>query len=121
MRIPSFLAAILATTFVAPAIAREPLGIYQAIKATDVARVAELLKSNPALARARSVVPGGRSRRPVHAAAFQGNKEVVDLLVSHGARMDLFVACGLGMDDCVAVYLKADPDAAKAAAWDHLT
>ena len=48
---------------------------------------------------------------PLHLAAFFGHARLVELLLAHGARMDLFAAAMLGHLEIVQAMLKAVPDA----------
>ena len=59
--------------------------IHDAANAGDVEKVKALLRTNPGLVNAKDDVWGNT---PLHRAAGQGNKDVVELLLSKGAQVD---------------------------------
>lgn len=79
---------------------------YRAIQAGDTSAVARQLERSPALLRSRD--PGGQS--PVLFAVYRGKQEVVDLLRTHGAELDLFEAAAVGDAERVSALLAADAD-----------
>jgi ankyrin repeat protein len=80
-------------------------GIITAAKNGDFDRVADLLYQDPVLAKASNMF----GAQPVHAAHFGGHRRVVELLLSHGLSMDLFLAAELGLLDRVEVAVRAEP------------
>lgn len=59
--------------------------------------------------------------RPIHMAAVKEHKAVVDLLISRGAKVDIFVAAALGLADKVKDLLAADPALVKVQNGDNGT
>ena len=68
-------------------------------------RVLELLAQDHSLANARNML----GSQPIHAAYFGGHNRVVDILLSRGVRLDVFLASELGNIDFVHSVLAADP------------
>jgi len=81
----------------------------------DLARVKELLAQQPALANACWDWGGGDFETALGAAAHTGRKEIANLLLDNGARLDLFAAAMLGKLELVKAALAAYPDAVKTA------
>jgi len=84
--------------------------ILAAASAGDSERVGRLLRGDPALATASSML----GVQPIHAAHFAGHRRVVDLLLANGVSMDAFLAADLGMLDVVEAALLRDPQFALA-------
>jgi ankyrin repeat protein len=76
----------------------------------DFDRVKELLARHPELAGARA--QWGESA--IEAAAQTGRVDIAELLLAHGAPLDICTAAMLGRQDEVAAFLRADPGAAHA-------
>ena len=77
----------------------------------DLNRVQELLAQEPRLANACWDWGGGDWETALGAAAHMGRRDIAALLLSHGARLDLFAAAMLGHLDVVKAILAANPDA----------
>lgn len=73
------------------------------------ARVKELVTRQPALARAAWDWGFGDWESALGAASHMGNREIAELLLSHGARPDLFSAAMLGQLDAVKALVAARP------------
>jgi len=80
--------------------------ILEAAGAGDQELVARLLREDPALATASSML----GVQPIHAAHFGGHQRVVDLLLTSGVKIDAFLASELGMLDLVNEALARDPE-----------
>jgi ankyrin repeat protein len=59
-------------------------GINSAVDAGDVKKIARILKKNPRLVNKK----GDFGRTPLYKAAFNGNREVAELLISEGAEVN---------------------------------
>jgi hypothetical protein len=81
--------------------------------ARDLARVQELLAQQPALVNACWDWGGGDFETALGAAAHTGRREIANLLLDSGARLDLFAAAMLGKLDIVKAALAAYPGAIK--------
>ena len=67
----------------------------------NFSRVKELLEQEPALVNAAWDWGGGDFETALGAAAHMGNKQIVNYLLEHGARLDIFAAAMLGYLDVV--------------------
>ena len=77
----------------------------------DLNRVKELLAQEPALINASWDWGGGDFETALGAAAHMGRSDIVEYLLNHGARLDLFAAAMLGQLDIVKAALAAFPGA----------
>lgn len=75
----------------------------------DLARVTELLTQEPALLNAAWDWGGGDWETGLGAAAHMGRRDIAELLLSRGARLDLFAAAMLDQVDVVRAMLEANP------------
>lgn len=91
-----------------PALAREIVGASHA----NVARVKELLAAHPALAKASYDWGYGDWESALGAASHTGNREIAELLLAAGARLDVFAATMLGMTEAVKAMIAAQPSLA---------
>lgn len=87
---------------------------FQAIKAGEIARVAELLEAEPALVNARD--DSGLSA--VLTAAYYNEPHIAQQLVQGGADLSIFEAAAVGALDRVAGWLEAQPELLDAYAPD---
>jgi len=78
----------------------------------DLARVASLLAAHPALVNAAWDWGAGDWETALGAAAHMGRRDIALLLLSHGARMDIFAAAMLGHLPVVRAIVEAEPSAA---------
>jgi hypothetical protein len=74
----------------------------------DYVRVA--LAEHPTLANAAWDWGDGDWESPLGAAGHMGRRDIAELLLAHGARLDLFVAAMLGELEIVEAMLTAHPD-----------
>lgn len=74
----------------------------------DAVRVA--LESDPTLANATWDWGGGDWESALGAAGHMGRRDIAELLLAHGARLDVFVAAMLGDVDTVRAILAAHPE-----------
>jgi hypothetical protein len=77
----------------------------------NLERVAALLSDHPALVNAAWDWGGGDWGTGLGAAAHTGRRDIADILLAHGARMDVFAAAMLGHLDLVRAHLAAVPAA----------
>lgn len=77
----------------------------------DLDRVRALLGEHPKLANAAWDWGGGDWETGLGAAAHMGRRDIAELLLAHGARIDLFAAAMLGQLDAVRAIIEANPDA----------
>ena len=76
---------------------------------SDLNRVRELLEQEPALVNAVWDWGGGDWETPLGSAAHMGRRDIAELLLVHGARIDLFAAAMLGQLEVVKAILTAFP------------
>jgi len=74
--------------------------IFEAVRAGDVAKVEELLEKNPELVNAKNYV----DCTPLYIAAENGNREMIDLLISRGAEVNVQATDGYTTLHCAARY-----------------
>ena len=77
----------------------------------NLERVTTLVSAHPALANASWDWGGGDWETGLGAAAHTGRRDIADILLAHGARMDVFAAAMLGHLDLVRFHLAAVPAA----------
>ncbi|HZT85068.1 MAG TPA: hypothetical protein VE984_06555 [Gaiellaceae bacterium] len=80
----------------------------------DLDAVRAALSDEPILANAAWDWGGGDWETAAGAAAHMGRRDIAELLLAHGARLDVFVAAMLGEVDVVRVILEAQPQAREA-------
>lgn len=76
----------------------------------DLDRVKELLAQEPALVNATWDWGGGDFETALGAAGHMGRRDIAELLLSNGARIDIFVAAMLGKLEIVQAALNAYPE-----------
>lgn len=76
---------------------------------TDIAMVKRLLDKEPALVNAFMDWGGGDWESALGAAAHTGNREMAELLLERGARMDIFCATMMGQLEAVKAFLTLQP------------
>jgi hypothetical protein len=77
----------------------------------DLARVTELLNDYPTLIHAAFDWGNGDWETALGAAAHSGRRDIVEFLVSKGARLDIFAAAFLGKMPLVKAFLHENPAA----------
>lgn len=82
---------------------------FVAVAHGDLERVQALLSAEPALVNACWDWGGGDWETALGAAAHTGQKPIAELLLAHGARMDIFCAAMLGKTDLVRAFLADNP------------
>ncbi len=80
---------------------------------SDLARTQELLAQESELVNCAWDWGGGDWETGLGAAAHMGEKDIATFLLDNGARLDLFAAAMLGMDEVVRTALEADPRQAR--------
>jgi hypothetical protein len=80
----------------------------------DLDAVRSALADEPALANAAWDWGGGDWETALGAAGHMGRRDIADLLLSYGARLDVFVAAMLGEVDVVRAILEAHPEVREA-------
>jgi len=91
----------------APALVRD----FVANAHGDLDFVRAALEDEPALLNAAWDWGGGDWETGLGAAAHMGRRDIAELLLEHGARLDVFAAAMLGYVDVVRAVLAADPTA----------
>ena len=76
----------------------------------DIDAVRSLLEEQPALANAAWDWGAGDWETPLGAAAHMGRRDIAELLLDHGARLDIFAAAMLGETEIVRAALAAFPE-----------
>ena len=89
----------------------------KAVTEGDAAKVRDLLKKNPALAKTR----GQDGVSALLQAVYRGRDEIVSLLLASGTELDIFEAAATGRAGRVRALLKSKPDLANAFAPDGFT
>src|SRR5205085_8069504 len=77
----------------------------------DLDYVRAALAENPALVNATWDWGGGDFESALGAAAHMGRRDIAELLLAHGARLDVFVAAMLGKVEVVRAIIAAHPEA----------
>lgn len=75
----------------------------------DIERVSAILAQSPAIVNAAWDWGGGDWESALGAASHMGRRDIAQLLITHGARLDLFAAAMLGRLDIVKAVLSAFP------------
>ena len=88
-----------------PALVQEFVGASHG----NLAKVRELLAQHPALAKCSVDWAYGDWESALGAASHVGHREIAQLLIEHGARLDVFAATMLGMLDAVKAMVAAQP------------
>ncbi len=83
---------------------------FDAIRAGDLVAVRALLEQDSSLLKAKNA----QSQSPVLFAAYNGRKEIRDLLIARGATLALHEAAATGQLARVKEFVEENPDAAKA-------
>ncbi len=90
--------------------------LFHAAATNNLKRIDRILDLEPGLVNqslsrwTEGKMPGHvRLRLAIHAAAENGNKEAVELLVKRGAKVDIFVASFMGWNDEIRKLVKDDP------------
>lgn len=76
---------------------------------SDLAMIEKLLEKDPSLVLAVMNWGGGDWESGLGAAAHMGRRDIAELLLEHGARIDIFCAAMLGMLDAVKTFLTFQP------------
>jgi hypothetical protein len=76
----------------------------------DLGKVSSALDDHPTLANATWDWGGGDWETGLGAAAHMGRRDIAELLLSRGARLDLFAAAMLGETEVVRAVLSAHPE-----------
>ena len=97
-----------------PALAPEKVQEFVGKAHGDLQRVQELLSQEPALVNAAWDWGSGDWETGLGAAAHMGRKDIAELLLSKGARIDLFAAAMLGRLEIVKSILTVYPEMAAA-------
>jgi len=84
---------------------RRQKGLFELIRERDVAHIGEQLDSSPAMINVKDPL----GLEPLHHCIMTGRNEIAELLLSKGARCDIFSASGLGMLDQVQTMLREKP------------
>lgn len=96
-----------------PALKSELVGEFVAKAHADLDRVKEMLMQEPALVNATWDWGGGDFETALGAAGHMGRRDIANLLLENGARLDIFVAAMLGNLEIVKAALKAHPESLK--------
>ncbi len=92
-----------------PQINRELLQDFVIYAHMDADMVKKLLQKEPGLNVASINWGAGDWEGGLNAAAHMGRRDIVDILLEHGARMDIFCAAMLGMLDPVKAFITMQP------------
>lgn len=75
----------------------------------DLARVDEIVKATPAIVNASWDWGGGDWETALGAAAHMGRRDIAELLITYGARIDMFAAAMLGRLEIVRSIISSYP------------
>ena len=100
----------MAATETPPALDSELVRQFVANTHGDLEAVRSALTDAPALANASWDWGGGDWETGLGAAAHMGRRDIAELLLDHGARLDVFAAAMLGETEVVRAILAAHPD-----------
>jgi hypothetical protein len=101
-----------------PALSPEMVQTFVGVAHGDLEQVRTMLDEQPALLNAAWDWGGGDFETGIGAAAHMGRRDIAELLLSRGARIDLFAAAMLGQLDVVRAIIEANP-AARASLGAH--
>jgi len=93
-----------------PALDSKMVQEFVGVAHTNLERTKELLAQEPALVNATWDWGGGDFETALGGAGHMGRKDIANLLLEHGARLDLFAAAMLGKLEIVKAALEAYPD-----------
>ncbi len=91
-------------------LASELVNEFVRIAHTDLDKTKSMLESEPALLNASWDWGGGDFETALEAAGHMGRKDIADLLLAKGARLNIFCAAMLGKLEMVKTTLTAFPD-----------
>ena len=94
-----------------PALSSERVQMFVGSAHGDLERVRVMLEQEPALANATWDWGAGDFETGIGAAAHMGRRDIAELLLAHGARIDLFAAAMLGWLGVVKAIIDAYPAA----------
>jgi hypothetical protein len=100
----------MATTEAPPALDSDLVREFVANAHGDLDAVRNLLADEPAFANASWDWGGGDWETGLGAAAHMGRRDIAELLLAHGARLDVFAATMLGETEIVREILAAQPE-----------
>ena len=98
------------TTETPPALDSDLVREFVANAHGDLESVRSALAGEPALVNAAWDWGGGDWETALGAAAHMGRRDIAELLLSHGARLDIFAAAMLGETEVVRAILTAHPE-----------
>ena len=90
---------------------------FKAVTAGDTEKVKTYLIQNPKLASSRNK----EKYSGVMLAAYNGKLEIIDLLLTSGAKLDIYEACAVGQLDTIESSLKQKPDCINQYSYDGWT
>lgn len=90
--------------------------LFEAIRSGDIAKVREIIQTEPTLAKARTE----RGESAILLAIYHGEREIAELLAT-GMELDIFEAAALGHADRVRNFAELDPHLVNAYAPDGFT
>ena len=93
-----------------PALAADLVQAFVGNAHGDIEAVRTALAEQPALVNASWDWGGGDWETALGAAGHMGRRDIAELLLEHGARIDLFVAAMLGETEIVRAMLAAQPE-----------
>lgn len=97
-----------------PALAPDLVRDFVASAHGNLKRVEELLELEPRLLNAAWDWGGGDWETALGGAAHMGRRDIAQVLLQHGARLDLFAAAMLGELEIIQAIIKAFPDMSQA-------
>src|ERR1700749_3613533 len=100
----------MATTEAPPALDSDLVREFVANAHADLEAVRHALAEHPTIANAAWDWGGGDWETGLGAAAHMGRRDIAELLLAHGARIDLFAAAMLGEVEIVRAILTAHPE-----------
>jgi ankyrin repeat protein len=89
---------------------------FEAIRSGDIAKVREIIQTEPTLAKART----DRGESAILLAVYHGQREIAELLAT-GVELDIFEAAALGRAEAIRNFAELDPRLVNAHAPDGFT
>ena len=94
-----------------PALSPETVQMFVGVAHGDLEQVRTMLDEQPTLLNAAWDWGGGDWETALGAAGHMGRRDIAEMLLARGARLDVFVAAMLGHVDVVRAVLAAHPEA----------
>ena len=92
-----------------PLIEKDEIDEFVGVAHNSLEKTQKMLKANPLILNGASQLAKGDFETALGGASHMGRKDIADLLISHGARMDIFTFAFLGYSELVKQLVKRQP------------